>query len=55
MRDNYHISMLVPGMPFNGDTLDEKSLGGSETAGLSLAREFSRMGHHVCMFANCGA
>lgn len=53
MRDKYHISMLVPGMPFDGDTLEEKSLGGSETAGLSLSKEFSRMGHHVCMFANC--
>ena len=54
MTDKYSISMLVPGMPFSGDTLDAKSLGGSETAGLSLARELRRLGHHVTMFANCG-
>lgn len=52
MRDRYHISMLVPGMPFDGNTLDNASLGGSETAGLLMARELARMGHWVRMFCN---
>jgi hypothetical protein len=47
------IAMLVPGLPFDGDTLKRHSLGGSETAGLCLARELAHLGHHVVMFANC--
>ena len=31
MKDKYHISMLVPGMPFDGRTLDHSSLGGCIT------------------------
>lgn len=46
------IAMLVPGMPFQGDTLEKKSLGGSETAGLYMGRELARLGHHVTMFTN---
>lgn len=55
MKDKYNISILVPGMKFNGSTLDTASLGGTETAGLCLSREFARLGHNVRMFANCGA
>ena len=49
----YDISFLVPGMPFDGDTLEKQSLGGSETAGLSMARELAKLGHRVRMFCNC--
>ena len=52
MRDAYDIVMLVPGMAFDGSSLKEKSLGGSETAGLCMARELAAMGHRVVVFAN---
>ena len=48
----YDISMLVPGMPFTGESLTTQSLGGSETAGLCMARELARAGHSVKMFCN---
>lgn len=47
------ISMLVPGMPFDGDTVKTESLGGSESAGYYMALELARMGHNVEMFTNC--
>jgi glycosyltransferase involved in cell wall biosynthesis/SAM-dependent methyltransferase len=47
------IALLVPGLPFQGDSLESRSLGGSETAGLCLSRELARLGHHVVVFANC--
>ena len=43
---------LVPGLPFDGNTMETKSLGGSETAGLCMAREMAKMGHIVKMFCN---
>lgn len=46
------IAFFVAGMPFNGDTLKTKSLGGSETAGLCLAREMAARGHRVFVFSN---
>lgn len=50
------ITMLVPGLPFNGGTLAEgKSLGGSETAGLYLARALASRGHDVTVFAQIPA
>ena len=54
MKDKYSISLLIPGMPFKGDSLDKHSLGGSETAGLSMARELRRLGHQITVFCNCG-
>jgi glycosyltransferase involved in cell wall biosynthesis/2-polyprenyl-3-methyl-5-hydroxy-6-metoxy-1,4-benzoquinol methylase len=47
------ISFLVRGLAFAGDSLTQSSLGGSETAGLCLARELAALGHHVTMFSNC--
>jgi glycosyltransferase involved in cell wall biosynthesis/SAM-dependent methyltransferase len=44
---------FVPGLPFQGDTLTRRSLGGSETAGLCVARELGRLGHRVTVFSNC--
>jgi 2-polyprenyl-3-methyl-5-hydroxy-6-metoxy-1,4-benzoquinol methylase/glycosyltransferase involved in cell wall biosynthesis len=39
-------------MPFGPDTLKYKSLGGSETAALMLAKELVKRGHFVTMFCN---
>lgn len=40
------------GMPFNGETLKSKSLGGSETAAYYQARELAARGHRVVVFTN---
>lgn len=47
---NYVIHSL--GMPFNGDTIKTKSLGGSETAAYYLAKELADRGHRVLAFTN---
>src|SRR3990172_8937994 len=49
-RVDMYIVMNVLGLPFNGDTLKTKSLGGSETAGYYIARELARRGHKVTLF-----
>lgn len=46
------IQFLIPGLAFSGDALDTQSLGGSETAGLCLAREMAKLGHAVRVFCN---
>lgn len=38
------------GMPFNGTTVSEESLGGSESAAYYMARELARRGHRVTVF-----
>lgn len=38
------------GMPFNGETIEKQSLGGSESAAYYLARELARKGHRVTVF-----
>lgn len=48
----FNLVFCVPGMPFEGNTLETQSLGGSETAGLSMAKEMAKRGHMVRMF--CG-
>ncbi len=53
MKDKFDIGMLIPGMPFDGNTLEESSLGGSETAAISMARELAQLGHRVKVFCNC--
>jgi 2-polyprenyl-3-methyl-5-hydroxy-6-metoxy-1,4-benzoquinol methylase/glycosyltransferase involved in cell wall biosynthesis len=40
------------GMPFNGDTIKKRSLGGSESAAYYLALEMARRGHRVSVFTN---
>lgn len=45
------IFMCVPGLPFDGDTIKKGSLGGSETAGVYMARELAKLGHRVTMFS----
>lgn len=46
------IVMHCGGLPFNGQTIKESSLGGSETAAYYLARELAAAGHTVTLFTN---
>lgn len=41
------------GMPFNGETIATKSLGGSESAAYYQARELAQRGHRVTVFTSC--
>lgn len=52
MSNRLSIVFYVAGMPFEGDTLVHRSLGGSETAGLCMAREMCARGHEVTVFSN---
>ena len=47
------IVLQCGGLPFNGETIHKRSLGGSETAAYYLAKELARMGHRVRLFTNC--
>lgn len=53
-KHKLNIVFYVPGMPFDGDSLKKDALGGSETAGLCVAREMAKRGHHITMFCNIG-
>lgn len=46
------ITVHCAGMPFNGETIETKSLGGSETACYYVARELVKRGHKVTVFTN---
>jgi len=46
-----YIVMHCGGMPFNGETIKNESLGGSETAAYYLAKELAK-NHRVTMFTN---
>ena len=50
MNYRVDIAMVVPGLPFDGESIKTKSLGGSETAGYYMARELAKRGHRVTMF-----
>ena len=41
------------GMPFDGNTIKERSLGGSETAAYYQALELAKLGHRVQVFTGC--
>src|SRR6185295_2125719 len=47
-----NIVMHCGGMPFNGETIKQRALGGSETAAYYLAKERARQGHRVSLFTN---
>ncbi len=51
-RCNLDIAIFCAGMELNPKTLQDKSLGGSETAGVSMAHELAKLGHHVILFCN---
>lgn len=46
------VVMHVMGLPFDGDTIKEKSLGGSETAAYYVAKELAAQGHRVTLFTH---
>ena len=46
------ISIFCAGMQLNPEELQKKSLGGSETAGVSMAHALAKLGHHVLFFCN---
>jgi len=46
------IVMHCGGIPFNGDTIKTKSLGGSESAAYYVAKELAARGHSVTLFTN---
>ena len=47
------ISFYTRGTEFNGNTIKNKGLGGSESALLYLARELGKCGHFVNVFCSC--
>ena len=52
MKNKLDIVVLVAGMEIYPDIMKEKSLGGSETAGIEMAHGLARLGHDVKMFCN---
>lgn len=46
------ITIHCGGLPFNGNTIKTKSLGGSETAAYYVAKELAARGHRVSLFTN---
>lgn len=52
MNRKLHIIIHSMGMPFDGDTLKSKSLGGSESAAYYKAHELARRGHQVDLWTN---
>ena len=46
------IAILCAGMEIYPNIMKEKSLGGSETAGIEMAHALSRRGHNVKLFCN---
>jgi glycosyltransferase involved in cell wall biosynthesis/cyclopropane fatty-acyl-phospholipid synthase-like methyltransferase len=53
MNIKYNIVIATGGIEFNGGSLSEKAMGGSETAVIYVASEFAKMGHNVKVFCNC--
>lgn len=53
--DKSEIVIAFSGMPVGPTTLQVKSLGGSETAAISLAKELKVLGHIVTVFCNLPA
>ena len=47
------ISFVTLGLQFNGNSLIEKSLGGSESAMIYMARELSYLGNDVTVYCDC--
>lgn len=47
------VALYTEGLPFTGNMIDQRSLGGSESAFIYLAREFAKQGHNVTAFCIC--
>lgn len=52
MNHKLDIVIHAAGMPFNGETVRDKSLGGSESAAYYQARELARRGHRVLLWTS---
>lgn len=46
------IVIVSQGLPFGPDTIEHRSLGGSESAALMMAKEMRKLGHLVTIFCN---
>ena len=44
------IGFVTTGLKFNGHTVNEKALGGSESALIYMARETAKLGHDVTVY-----
>lgn len=55
MFTNFDISILLPGMPVEPETLESKGLGGAESAGLYMAKALAKQGANVSVFCNTQA
>ena len=47
------IGFVTSGLEFNGNTVYEKALGGSESALIYMARELARLGNEVTVYCKC--
>lgn len=47
------IGFVTSGLDFNGNTVYEKALGGSESALIYMAREMAKLGNEVTVYCNC--
>ncbi|MFH1624567.1 MAG: tetratricopeptide repeat protein, partial [Pseudomonadota bacterium] len=52
-KDKIRVVFFNKGMRFNGNTLDEKPLGGMETAVINMARELAQGNYRVEVFCDC--
>ncbi len=43
----------IIGLPYDGDTLKKRGLGGSESATILMAKELTKLGFNVTIFNNC--
>lgn len=47
------IAFVTDGLKFNGNTLEEKSIGGSESAMIYMATELHNLGNEITVYCNC--
>ena len=45
----------IIGLPYDGDTLTKRGLGGSESATILMAKNLSKLGFKVTVFNNCNS
>lgn len=53
MGEKLRWAFFVDGMEFDGETIRNKALGGSETAAYYVSRGLAQRGHEVTMFTKC--
>lgn len=52
-QERLDVVFYTEGLPFDGGTLAERSLGGAETAVVQMAREMARLDNRVRVFCRC--